>query len=216
MNKELIEKAKKYAIGVFEGESSGHDFQHTERVYITATKLAKEECADLDIVSLASLLHDVDDRKVSPETYEGKLKARAFLLDNGVHPETIEKIVTAIKEVEFLGKDSVKPSTIEGMCVQDADRIDALGAIGIARAFAYGGAHNRKMYDKSVKPKLNMTAEEYKANTNGTTINHFYEKLLELEGLMNTKSGKEEALRRTEYMKEFLKEFDKETSEVDD
>ncbi len=215
MNAKLIENAKIFVKSVFEGESSGHDFQHTERVYKTAMKLAAEEGADLDIVALASLLHDVDDRKVSPETYDGKLKANAFLKEQGVDDKDIEKIVIAIKEAEFLGKDSVKPSTIEGMCVQDADRIDALGAIGIARAFAYGGAHSRKMYDRNVKPKLNMTAEQYKANTDGTTINHFYEKLLGLESLMNTKSGKKEARRRTEYMKEFLNEFELETDEAD-
>lgn len=215
MNNELIEKAKKYVEALFEGESSGHDFQHTYRVYKTAMELARIEDADLDIVALASLLHDVDDRKVFPETYKEKLHARNFLKENEVDEDEIEIIIKCISDVEYLGVDSVKPSSIEGKCVQDADRIDALGAIGIARAFAYGGAHHRKMYDKSVDPIMNMTADEYKANTDGTTINHFYEKLFELEYLMNTVSGREEAHRRTRYMKDFLTEFLEEVEEVD-
>lgn len=207
---EIVAKAICFIKEFYKNESSGHDFQHSERVYKTALELAKEESADTLIVSLAALLHDVDDRKVSPETYDNKTNARRFLEDNGMAQKDVSRIITAIKEVEYIGIDSVTPSTIEGMCVQDADRLDALGAIGIARAFTFGGSHARVMYDKDIAPKLNMTHEEYVNHKDGTTINHFYEKLLNLKDLMNTNSGKKEALRRTEFMKSFLDEFNKE------
>ena len=206
----LIKKTISFVKDFFKGESSGHDFYHTMRVYRTAKQLAKIESktknVDITITLLASLLHDVDDFKVSPETNNEKSNAVKFLRENNISEENIKKIIKIIEDVSFVGKDSVTPSTLEGMIVKDADRLDALGAIGVGRAFAYGGKKGRAMYDPNVMPNLNMDETTYK-NYDSTTINHFYEKLLLLEDLMNTSSGKEMARHRTEYTKNFLNEF---------
>ena len=203
---EIITDTIDFIKTIFENDSSGHDYFHSLRVYKTALKIAQEENANTDIVALAALLHDVDDRKLSPQTYENKDNAVRFLKDKNVSDESISQICRIIDEVSFNGNDSVAPSTIEGKCVQDADRIDALGAVGIARTFAYGGSHNRIMYNPEIEPMLGMTKEEYQ-NHISTSINHFYEKLFLLKGLMNTKCGKAIAEKREEYMKKFVEEF---------
>ena len=205
MNAELIEKARSYVKEKFENEFSGHDYFHTLRVFNMATHIARCEGADLEIVQLAALLHDVDDRKISPDTYETQANAREFLLSSGVDLEGVERICQIIREISFGGNDAV-PDTLEGKCVQDADRLDAIGAIGIARAFAYGGNHNRHMYHPDVKPNLNMTKEEYR-KSESTTINHFYEKLFKLTALMNTHTAIRIAKERDAYMKAFVSEF---------
>ena len=202
---DIIEQALLYVKDFFEQEYSGHDYFHTLRVFNMATRIAEKEGADLKIVQLAALLHDVDDRKLSPETCEGKLNARGFLAQK-VELETMERICQIIGEISFAGKDSVKPSTLEGQCAQDADRLDAIGAIGIARAFAYGGSHNRYLHHPDIKPKLNMGKEEYH-NSNSTTINHFYEKLFLLTDMMNTPTAKELAKARQAYMQAYIDEF---------
>ena len=202
---QLIDRAQKYVRDKFENEYSGHDYFHTLRVFKMATRIAECEGAKVEIVQLAALLHDVDDRKISPETYESQSNASEFLNSNGVAEDTIELICQIIREISFGTNNSV-PSTLEGQCVQDADRLDAIGAIGIARAFAYGGNHNRHMYHPDIKPNLNMTKEEY-VKSESTTINHFYEKLFKLTALMNTKTAIQIAEAREAYMKEFVAEF---------
>lgn len=206
MNKEIIALAMAYVKEKFENEYSGHDWFHTLRVFRTATRIAEAEGADVVTVQLAALLHDVDDRKLSPETYAEQKNARSFLAENGVEESVICEICRIISEVSFVGSDSVVPSTLEGKCVQDADRLDAIGAIGIARAFAYGGNHNRLMYHPDIAPNPNMSKEEY-IKSNSTTVNHFYEKLFKLTDMMNTDTAKLIAKERDEYMKAFIAEF---------
>ena len=205
MATQLIDRAQEYVRDKFENEYSGHDYFHTLRVFKMATRIAECEGAKVEIVQLAALLHDVDDRKISPETYESQSNAREFLISNGVDENTVELICGIIREISFGANNSV-PSTLEGRCVQDADRLDAIGAIGIARAFAYGGNHNRHMYHPDIRPNLNMTKEEYRGSES-TTINHFYEKLFKLTALMNTKTAIQIAEAREAYMKEFVAEF---------
>lgn len=202
----VISDTMEFIKGVFENDYSGHDYFHSIRVYNAARIIAEKENADVYIVSLAALLHDVDDIKLSPDTYEKKEKTIDFLKSKCVEDDIIHRIVNIIDEVSFSGKDSVTPATIEGKCVQDADRLDALGAIGIARTFAYGGSHNRRIYDPDNLPVMEMDKETYH-NHVSTSINHFYEKLFLLKDMMNTESGKEIANKREDYMKLYIEEF---------
>ena len=203
----MIKVAMEYAKQVFAHDFSGHDFDHTLRVWRMASYLARQEGADPEIAQLAALLHDVDDRKLSPDTCDNLDHARTFLESQGAGESLIERVCIIIREVSFKGTDSVVPATLEGRCVQDADRLDAMGAIGIARAFAFGGSRGRKMYDPEQLPKLTMDAAAYAANTDGSTVNHFYEKLLLLEGLMTTDTGRKIARSRHQFMEQFLEEF---------
>ena len=203
----MVNNALEYIKEIFSGDSSGHDYYHTVRVYRIATEIAEQEYVDVNIVQLAALLHDVDDKKLSPETHATKKNAVDFMTANGVDADIINIVCKIIDEVSFAGTDSVVPSTIEGKCVQDADRLDAIGAIGIARTFAYGGSRGRKIYDPDIKPRIGMSKEEYQKNMNSTSINHFYEKLLLLKDMMNTTAGKKLAEHRQAVMQEFLNEF---------
>lgn len=202
----LIEKTISFSKQYFAEESSGHDWFHTERVYRMALKIAMQEGADCNLVGVAALLHDVDDRKISPNTAETKSNTVRFLTQQQCSEAWIQKVVTIIDEVSFRGTDSVIPSTIEGKCVQDADRLDAIGAIGIARAFAFGGNHHRQMHNPDEAPTMGMDAETY-YSASGTTINHFYEKLLLLKDMMNTRTAQEIAENRDAYMRNFLNQF---------
>ena len=202
----VIRNALDYIKNFFQNDFSGHDYYHSLRVYRMAVAIATEEKADADIVALAALLHDVDDRKLSPQTAKDKVNAVNFMRSQNAPETVVSQVLTILDEVSFKGTDSVTPSTLEGKCVQDADRLDALGAIGIARTFAYGGSHQRPLYDPEVPPKLNMNQEAYQ-KSNSSSLNHFYEKLFLLENMMNTPTGRRIARKRTQYMNDFVEEF---------
>ena len=203
----MVESAIEYVKKMFSDDCSGHDYHHTMRVYRLAMQIAEQENADMLTVQLAALLHDVDDVKLSPETHETRKNAVGFMKNNGVDDKVIASVCKIIDEVSFAGIDSVEPSTIEGKCVQDADRLDAMGAIGIARTFAYGGSKGRKIYDPDIKPLTNMNKTDYRQNHNSTSINHFYEKLLLLKDMMNTETAKKKAEYRQAVMEDYLEEF---------
>ena len=190
------------------GAEGGHDWFHIERVWKNAKLIASGEECDLEVVELAALLHDIADSKFHGGDEEiGPRKAREYLATAGIESQKVHHIVTIIENVSFKGGHNARNhSSIELDIVQDADRLDAIGAIGIARTFNYGGFKNRAIYDPAIAPNLNMTKEEYKKST-APTINHFYEKLLLLRDLMNTASGKRIAEQRHQYMEGFLDQF---------
>jgi len=186
----------------------GHDWFHIERVYKNALLIAKEETVDEFIVSLGALLHDIADAKFhnGDETVGPKV-AREFLESLHVEKSVILHVENIISNISFKGGNfDQKFTSPELDVIQDADRLDAIGAIGIARCFNYGGFKNRKLYDPAITVNLNMTKEEYKKST-APTINHFYEKLLLLKDKMNTVTGKKIAEQRHEYMEQFLNQF---------
>ncbi len=186
----------------------GHDWFHTLRVYNNALLIAKNETVDKLIVALGALLHDIADSKFhdGDETVGPKV-ARKFLFEHNVDSLVIEHVINIIENISFKGgNEAQKFKSIELDVIQDADRLDAIGAIGIARCFNYGGFKNRTLYNPDIKPNLNMSKEEYKKST-APTVNHFYEKLLLLKDRMNTKSGKRIATERHNYMQQFLDQF---------
>ena len=191
---------------LFLGDASGHDWYHTERVMRMAERLARAEGADEEICLLAALLHDADDYKLTGGEPGSTVRAEALMAKYSVPARTRERVCAIIRAVSFKGKDSVRPETPEGMVVQDADRLDAIGAIGVARTFAYGGSRGRPMHDPGEVPSTDMSAEEY-ARHQGSSVNHFYEKLLLLRDMMNTKSAREIAAARHRVMEAFLEEF---------
>ncbi|WP_066223207.1 HD domain-containing protein [Formosa haliotis] len=191
-----------------EDAEGGHDWFHIERVYKNAKLIAKTEPVDLFIVELGALLHDIADSKFhdGDETLGPKI-ASAFLKDIDVDEDTINHVINIIKNISYKGGNfKATFSSPELQVVQDADRLDAIGAIGIARTFNYGGFKNRAIYNPDIAPNLNMTKEEYK-NSTAPTINHFYEKLLLLKDKMNTETGKKIAIQRHEFMTLFLDQF---------
>lgn len=207
-SEEIIEKTKLFVKQELEKAEGGHDWFHILRVYNNALLIAKNEAVDVFVVALGALLHDIADSKFhdGDETV-GPNVARKFLFENNVDSTVIEHVVNIIKYISFKGGNVNQTFTSSELdVVQDADRLDALGAIGIARTFNYGGFKNRKLFDPSIKVNLQMNNEEYKAST-APTINHFYEKLLLLKDRMNTKAGKKIALERHQYMEQFLDQF---------
>ena len=192
-----------------ENAEGGHDWFHIERVYKNAKLIAEnEQNCNLEVIKLGALLHDIADSKFhnGDETVGPKV-ARAFLEKENVAEEAINHVVKIIENISFKGGNFEKKfSSKELEIVQDADRLDALGAIGIARTFNYGGFKNRTIYNPNIAPKFNMSKEEYK-NSDAPTINHFYEKLLLLKDKMNTESGKKIAEERHLFMETFLSQF---------
>ncbi len=204
LGESVFEAAKDYIRTLFEGDGSGHDYFHSVRVHDVAVTIQGTEGGDLDVIRLAALLHDTDDRKLFDTEDYGN--ARGFMDRNLVPKETQERVVRVISQISFKGKDTVVPDTLEGRIVQDADRLDAIGAIGIGRAFAYGGSRSRPMHVPGQDFLEDMDADTYYSHEN-TTINHFYEKLLLLKDMMNTPTARDMAEGRHRFMESFLEEF---------
>ena len=209
MNKEkIIAQTAEHIRLKLEGEGSGHDWWHVYRVWKNAIHIGKQEKADLFVIELAALLHDIADWKFHNGNEDiGPQLAREWLETLSVEESVIAHVCRIIRAISFKGA-GVKNTmdSPEGLIVQDADRLDAMGAIGIARTFAYGSSKHREIYNPTVNPQLHTSFEQYK-NSEGTTINHFYEKLLLLKDLMNTPTAKEIAEGRHKYMQEFLQQF---------
>lgn len=204
----IIDKTILFVKKQLHDAEGGHDWFHIERVYKNAVLIAQEEDCDVTVVKLGALLHDIADSKFHDGDEEiGPKTARNFLESENVSEEIIEHVIQIIKNISFKGGNFEKTfSSKELEIVQDADRLDALGAIGIARTFNYGGFKNRPIYNPSISPKLNMTKEEYK-KSDSPTLNHFYEKLLLLKDKMNTETGKKLAQERHRFMETFLSQF---------
>lgn len=198
---------------IFENDYGGHDFFHTLRVMRIAKYIAKIEGANTEIVELASLLHDVDDYKITGKNMDSVENACKLMNKYNIDKQVQLQVTDIIKTISFKANDTEIPSSLEGKVVQDADRLDALGAIGIARAFAYGGSRGNMIYNPNSKPNLNMNSDEYVKNKT-TTINHFYEKLLLLKDMMNTETGYNIAIKRDQFMRDFLEEFYREWNNI--
>ncbi|WP_337032308.1 HD domain-containing protein [Paenibacillus illinoisensis] len=194
--------------------TDGHDWPHIERVTALAVELAHRMGADPFVCELAALLHDVPDEKLNESLEAGMNKLNDWLDQQQLEPGTREAVVNIISTISYAGGQRPAVSSLEAQVVQDADRLDAMGAIGIARTFAFAGARGREMYDPSLPPREQMTLEEYR-NGRSTTINHFYEKLFKLKDLMNTSYGKELAEQRHAFMVEFVEQFKREWEGTD-
>ncbi|PDZ71256.1 HD domain-containing protein [Bacillus pseudomycoides] len=206
---EKIQKTVAFVRNILETDASGHDWYHIERVHKLAISLSEKEGGDRFVIEMAALLHDVADEKLNESEEAGMKKVSDWLEGLNVTEEENEHILHIITNMSYKGGHGGKVSTLEGKIVQDADRLDALGAIGIARTFAYGGAKGRLLYDPNIPPREEMTKEEYRKNDD-PSLNHFYEKLLKLKDLMNTDAAKREAEIRHRYMEEFIEQFMKE------
>jgi uncharacterized protein len=205
---DLIDKTILFVKEKLENAEGGHDWFHIERVYKNALLISKNEVCNSGIVQLGALLHDIADSKFhdGDETVGPRI-AREFLESENVDEEIITHVVNIIENISYKGGNFEKKfSSIELDVVQDADRLDAIGAIGIARTFNYGGFKNRALYDPNIAPNSSMTKEEYKKN-DSPTLNHFYEKLLLLKDKMNTQTGKQIAQERHRYMEGYLAQF---------
>jgi uncharacterized protein len=205
---ENLESTIAYVRRTLETDSSGHDWWHVYRVWQNAVRIARAEGADLEVVQLAALLHDIADWKFHDgDETAGPRAARAWLVELHVEPPTIEKVCGIISRLSFKGAGvAAEPMCLEGQAVQDADRLDAIGAIGVARAFAYGGHAGRALYDPDIPPEQHATFAAYKQNR-GPTINHFYEKLLLLKDRMHTATGRQLAESRHRFLEQFLAQF---------
>ena len=208
INSDLVSKTIFFVKQKLENAEGGHDWFHIERVYKNALAISRNEKCDELVVKLSALLHDIADSKFhkGDETIGPKI-AREFLASENVPEETILQVVNIINNISYKGGNLEKVYHSKELdIVQDADRLDAIGAIGIARTFNYGGFKNRPMSNPSIQPNLHMSKEEYK-NSEAPTLNHFYEKLLLLKEKMNTETGKQIAEPRHHYMETFLSQF---------
>lgn len=209
--KSIIEAVKKFVQKSSQGEATGHDWWHNWRVWRMAKKIAQKEGGDLFIIELAALLHDIDDWKfAASDSKKGPQKARNLLESLNVDKKIINEICNIIDNVSFKGAGvKNKMKSREGRIVQDADRLDVIGAMGIARTFAYGGYKKREIYNPDIKPKFHQSFKAYK-NAKSTSINHFYEKQLLLKDRLNTKTAKKIAGPRHKFLEDYLRQFFKE------
>ncbi len=203
---EQLKAMEQYAKRVLGSDTSGHDWSHIERVVNTAKTIAKAEGADLFICEAAALLHDVIDDKIVQDPADALKELKKFLTSIEVTPEEIEAIELIITRMSFKNHQENQELSLEGRVVQDADRLDAIGAIGIARVMCYSGSTGRPIHHPNMKPRGKMTPEEYR-NGESTAIMHFYEKLLKLKELMNTDYGKKLAKGRHEFLEMYLEQF---------
>lgn len=203
---DLLAQAEAFAREALAHDSSGHDWSHVERVRRVAQTIAREERADSFICELAALLHDVADYKIAGDEETGLARVRGWLEAHYAEPQTTERVMAIIATMSFAGGARPPMTTLEGQVVQDADRLDAIGAVGVARAFAYGGAKGRSMYDPAQGAREQMSVEEYRSQP-APTINHFYEKLLLLKDRMNTSYARAMAEERHQFMLAFLDQF---------
>jgi uncharacterized protein len=204
---EVVARTSDFVRGLLGSEPTGHDWWHAERVRLLAKRIAGQEGADTFVVELAALLHDVADVKFSGSEEAGPRAARTWLTSMSVEPTVVFSVGNIIERMSFNGAGvAEKPISLEGRCVRDADRLDAIGAIGIARTFAYGGHVGRPLYDPELPAETHSTPESYRTNL-GSTINHFHEKLLLLRDRLHTDSARKIADRRHEFMMRFLDEF---------
>lgn len=204
----LVDKVKEAIFEQFDGEATGHDWHHINRVVNLSKHIQSVEGGDLEIIELAAFLHDISDHKFNGgKLDEGGKVAYKLLLELGCDKDKADAIKYIVDNVSYKGANTpASMKTLEGKIVQDADRLDAIGAIGIARTFAYGGNKNQSMYDPELKSEMHDSFEEY-AKAKTSTINHFYEKLLLLKDRLNTDTAKEIGLHRHQYMERFLEEF---------
>ncbi|MEW5896426.1 MAG: HD domain-containing protein [Nanoarchaeota archaeon] len=207
---QIVANTASYVKETLSGESTGHDWHHIERVRKLALRIGREERADLFIVELGALLHDIADWKFYGDSSVGAEKARAFLQAQQVEAEVIDKVCYMVENISFKGgTGSKRMHILEGKIVQDADRLDAMGAIGVARCFAFGGYKGRELYNPDIPPMHHKSFDEYKKYV-GTSLNHFDEKLLLLLELMNTEAGRRIAQGRHDYLVQFKERFLKE------
>jgi uncharacterized protein len=204
--KQIAENVEKFVKSRLETEGTGHDWLHIDRVRRTALNLAKKYSCDLTIIELSALLHDLIDDKLSDDIRMKTDEVANLLREEGLDPDSIQEVLTIISTISFKGGKRRAVSSIEAQIVQDADRLDAMGAIGIARVFSYGGSKGNLIYDPAIPTRESMTYEEYRT-IKSTSINHFYEKLLKLKDLMNTEEGKMLAQQRHQFMVDYLSQF---------
>ncbi|MCU7866451.1 MAG: HD domain-containing protein [Candidatus Thiodiazotropha sp. (ex Lucinoma borealis)] len=208
--KQIINKTVEFVKKHQANNEGSHDWWHTYRVWQLSKRLSKDEKVDSLVVELASLLHDIADYKFHDGDEKlGPKMTQEFLFSLNVDENTIDHVISILKNISFLGGQQRKFDSRELDIVQDSDRLDALGAIGIARTFSYGGYKGRAIYDPNIKPNMNMTKEEY-ILSDQPTINHFYEKLLLLKNNMRTRQGRKLAKKRHKFMEVYLNEFYKE------